>query len=167
MILFTEVWKNLDELNDDIEKYFPSIGGLTDEEYMALVGRYGSSHIRYTNVFQFKAAFFTILKESLERMRAKLKINTRLREMDEVEALLGMEIVTNIAANPDTEPSTDAYEPLKFIQQQSGQRENIAPVRGLYSWKHSVGGQAYNEFLDSFRKLFRVIITDTVTVYEQ
>lgn len=165
MILFTQVFKSLDELNEKKNEMTPSIPDVNEDEWVALMGRYGSSHIRYDNVGQFMAAFFTILRESQERLRVKLKINTRLRSLEESEAMDGEEVITNTATNPDTEPSTDSYEPLPYVNNQVGQKGKLSKVRGLYNWKHSVGGQAYNEFLDGFVKLFRVILGEEIIVY--
>ena len=165
MIKFTEVWKDIVEVNADISEFFPSMPLMEREEYITLMGRYAESRIRYTNPTQFKFAFITIYKEAQERLRAKLRINTRLRNLEEMEALGGSEVITNAATNPDTNPDTDNYEPLPYVNNQTRQKENISMVTGLYNWKHSVGGQAYNEFLDAFKPLFRIILSGETEVY--
>lgn len=165
MQLFTEVWKSLDEINSDIVEFFPSIAPMEKEEYYSLLGRYGSSTIRYTNPLQFKLAFLTVYKEAQERLRAKLKINTVLRNLSEQEALDGSEVITNAATNPDTSPETDDYDPLPYVNNQTRQKEKLSKVSGYYNWKHSVGGQAYNEFLDAFRMLFRVLLSSEEEIY--
>lgn len=168
MLKFKKVWSDIDEINSDMNEMFPSIPNMEVEEYNSLMGRYMESQIRYYNVHQFKFAFFSIFKEAQERLRAKLKINNLLRNLDPSEALGGSEVITNIATNPDSSPETDEYEPIPFVNNQTRQKENLSKVSGLYNWKHSVGGQAYNEFLDSFRGLFRVILSDeTEEYYEQ
>lgn len=167
MLLFTKVWEKVDDLNVDITNMLDSKYILEPEEWLAIVGRYGSSHIRYSNVGQFKAAFIMIVRENLGRLRAKLRINDSLRNLTEEEALSGDKIITNMATNPDTEPATEEFESLPYINQQTAQKETRGTVSGLYNWKHSVGGQAYNEFLDGFRHLFRVLLGREVTVYER
>lgn len=167
MIKFPVVWKTLAEYNTDKNFFMPSIEDMNEEEWVALLGRYAESHIRFHNVTQFKMAFLTINKEAQEKLRSKLKINARLRSLNEDEALYGAEIITNMATNPDTEPTTEAYEPLPYVNQQTGQKEQLGIVGGLYRLKHSIGGQAYNEYLDSFRSLFRVILIDEEVVYEE
>jgi len=162
---FTDVWKNISEVNVDITNFFPSVLPMEAEEYAALVGRYAESTIRYSNRTQFKLAFLTLYKEAQERLRAKLRINTTLRNLEESEALGGTEVVTNAATNPDTSPDTDDYQPLPYVNSQTRQKENLSKVTGLYNWKHSVGGQAYNEFLDTFTKLFTVILSGEQEVY--
>lgn len=164
---FTDVWKDINEVNTDIETFFPSVSPMEPEEYAALLGRYAESEIRYTNRTQFKLAFLTLYKEAQERVRAKLRINKILRELEEDEALVGMQVVANQATNPDTEPPTEDYEQLPYVNAQTSQREKVGRVTGLYNWKHSVGGQAYIEFLDTFMKLFRVIHKHAEAVYEQ
>lgn len=167
MILLTKVWSDLESYNQDRAIFFPSIPEMTEEEWVVLMGRYGSSHIRYSNPTQFKFAFFGLNKEAQEKMRAKLKVNERLRNLTEEEALSGDEIITNVATNPDTAPSMDVYEPLPYVSNQTGQKETRGKVAALYNWKHSLGGQAYNEWLDTFRALFRVILQEEVDVYGQ
>lgn len=167
MELFVDVWPELSKVNEDIVTFFPEVPPMVQKEYNALMGRYASSHIRYSNRTQFKLAFLTLYQEAQERLRAKIRINTRLRTLDEKEALSGSEVVTNMATNPDASPDTDDYEPLPYVNNQSRQKENLSKVTGLYSWKHSVGGQAFNEFLDAFKLLFRVILSEEVVVYDQ
>lgn len=167
METMSDIWPTLEAVNQDIQELFDGIEPMSKNEYSALMGRYGSSHIRFSNRTQFKLSFLTIYSEGQERLRAKLRINTRLRNLDEREALGGSEVITNTAANPDTDPSTDAYEPLPYVNSQTGQKEKLSTVTGLYNWKHSVGGQAYNEFLDAFKLLFRVILREEITLYEQ
>jgi len=162
---FTEVWKDLGEVNTDITLFFPSISPMENEEYASLLGRYAESEIRYSSPIQFKLAFLTLYKEAQERLRAKLRINTTLRSLEEEQALTGSEIITNQATNPDTEPGTETYEPLPFVSSQTAQKEKLSRVTGLYNWKHSVGGQAYIEFLDTFMKLFRVMHKHKETIY--
>ena len=162
---FTEIWKDITEMNVDRNKFFPSIPEVEPEVYAALLGRYAESEIRYTSPIQFKLAFLTLYKEAEERLRAKLMINTRLRSLDETEALSGSQVMTNAATNPDTEPDTGNYDPLPYVNSQTAQKESLSKVTGLYNWKHSVGGQAYIEFLDTFMKLFRVMHQHKETIY--
>jgi hypothetical protein len=164
---FTDIFKDLDELNKWRENISPYIPEVELREWVALVGRYGDSHTRYSNRVQFICAFMTILGENIEKLRVKLRVNSELRQLDVVDALSGDEVITNNATNPDTSPSNDAYEPLPYVSSQVAQKGKLAKVRGLYDWKHSVGGQAYNEFLDGFRPLFRVVLREEVNLYEQ
>lgn len=164
---FKDIYGSLEQLNERKNELMPSIDDLTSEEYVALIGRYAESNIRYSSVIQFEAAFLTTMKESLEKLRAKLKINARLRTMEEAEALKDESRIVNSATNPDTIPPTDTDEILGYINAQQTEKGKLSPVRGLYNWKHSVGGQAYNEFLDSFRYLFRVILFKEEVVYGQ
>jgi hypothetical protein len=162
---FTEVWKDITQINQDIQTFFPSVPQMDTEVYAALLGRYAESEIRYTSPIQFKLAFLTLYKEAHERLQSKLRINTILRNLDEEEALSGSQVMTNAATNPDTEPDTGNYEPLPFVNSQTAQKESLSRVTGLYNWKHSIGGQAYIEFLDTFMKLFRVIHKHKETIY--
>lgn len=155
--LFLEVFPDLATLNARRLVINPAIPEVNQEEFVALAGRYGGSHIRYTVPLLFEYAFFTILRENQERLRTKLLANMKLRELSEEEALEGEVTVANISSNPDSEPATDAFEPLPTITQQQSQKSKLGKVQGLYNWKHSVGGQAYNEYLDSFKMLFRVV----------
>ena len=166
-ILFTDVFPTLEKLNERKDELTPSVDDVNQEEWVALIGRYGSSHIRYSTTIQFECMFFTILYEALDRLRVKLRVNKRLRTMEEEEALSGEKVVSNQATNPDTEPSTEDFDELPYINGQTTQKGTIAKVKGLYEWKHSVGGQAYNEFLDGFRSLFRVVLIQEEVVYEQ
>lgn len=162
-----QVWSSLDEYNATRDAIMPTLAPMNNEEWVAIIGRYGSSHIRYYSEIQFMAQFFTISVENQPKLRAKLRINERLREMEEAEALEGGKIIANQAVNPDTAPATDAFEPLPYVNQQNAQKETLGKVGGLYNLKHSIGGQAYNEYLDGFRHLFRQILMEDVDVYEQ
>lgn len=155
--LFTEVFLDLAALNLRKAAINSTIPDMNNEEWVALMGRYAGSHIRFTNVVQFEYAFFTVLRENQERLRTKLLANTALRELSEDEALDGEQVVANVSANPDSAPATDAFAPLQTVTQQNAQKAKLGKVQGLYNWKHSVGGQAYNEYLDGFKMLFRVV----------
>lgn len=167
MLKFTKIWEDIDALNNDKNKLFPSLEDYTPEEYGALLGRYAESHTRYDNPTQFKLAFFTIDVEARPRLRAKLRANDMLRGLEEEEILEGGISIVNSATNPDTAPSMEVFEPLPYVNAQSAQKDKLSRVNALYNWKHSVGGQAYNEYLDSFRKLFRHILREEIPVYEQ
>ena len=164
---FTDIFKDIEELNAWRGEIAPHIPAIEVQEWVALMGRYAESHIRYNNRVQFICAFMTILGENLEKLRVKLKVNTALRELDPSEALSGDEVITNNATNPDTTPATDSYDPLPYISTQVAQKGKLATVKGLYEWKHAVGGQAYNEFLDGFRPLFRVVLREEINIYEE
>ena len=164
---FSQILPTLTVLNAYKQDMAPTLNDINEDEWLALLGRYAESTIRYKNEAQFLAGFFTIMRESQERLRVKLRVNTILRNLDEERALSGESVLTNSATNPDTEPSTDTEEHLPFVNSQTFQKGKLSPVKGLYDWKHSVGGQAYNEFLDSFRALFKVILMEEETVYEQ
>lgn len=163
---FSQIYPSLEELNRRKNLLNDKIPDLENEEYLALIGRYAQSSIQYNSVIQFEAAFLTTLIESLSRLRAKLKINERLKTMEETEALKDDVRLVNMARNPDSEPTTDTDEHLPYVQEQQVVKGSLSPVKGLYNWKHSVGGQAYNEFLDSFKFLFRTLLVKEDTMYE-
>ncbi len=163
---FSKIYPTYQEILNDCKTFVPEYE-ITNEEYTALIGMYAESNTRYLNEGQFKAIFFTIYRESVERLRVKLKVNTIIRNLDEEGALAGDEVIINNANNPDTIPSTSDYEALPYVNNQTRQKGNIGTVKGLYEWKHSVGGQAYGEFLDSFRRLFRVVLRREEMYYEQ
>lgn len=163
---FSEIYPSLEELNRRKNELNNKVPDLENEEYLALIGRYAQSSILYHSVIQFEAAFLTTLVESLSRLRAKLRINDRLKNMEETEALKDDIRLVNVARNPDTEPSNNIDEALPYVQEQQVVKGSLSPVKGLYNWKHSVGGQAYNEFLDSFKFLFKTLLVEEDTVYE-
>ncbi len=162
---FSSIFPTLEIMNEYKNDMAEDIPDINKQEWVALNGRYNESEIRYGNRYQFMCNFFTILRESQEKLRKKLSINTTLRSLTDEESLVSDEIITNNAVNPDTEPSTDNYTPLPYVNTQSAQISKQGKVRGLYALKHSIGGQAYNEFLDSFRPLFRVILVEKEVVY--
>ena len=157
--MLSEIFPTLAVINTRRASINSEIPEINNEEFVALMGRYGESHVRYKTDLMFEYAFFTILRENQERLRTKLDANKKLRALSETEALEGEEVITNVSINPDTEPATDAYEALPTVGQQNAQKSKLGKVQGLYNWKHSVGGQAYNEYLDGFKSLFRVVHT--------
>lgn len=167
MLKFTEIWEDIDAINIDKNIFFPELPDFTNEEFNALLGRYAESHVRYHNPTQFKLAFLSNDIEARARLRAKLKANETLRNLELSEILEGGQSIVNVATNPDTEPSTEIFEPLPYVNTQNAQKDTLSKVNALYNWKHSVGGQAYNEYLDSFRKLFRHVLSEEIVVYER
>ena len=157
--LFAEIFPDLTTINARRAAINPLIPAINNEEFVALMGRYGESHVRFSTDLMFEYNFFTILRENQERLRTKLEANAKLRALSEDEALEGEEVIINVSANPDSAPATDAYEALPTVTQQNAQKAKLGKVQGLYNWKHSVGGQAYNEYLDGFKMLFRVVHT--------
>lgn len=182
---FSEIIKDYDTLEKCRAAIMPSCPEFTQEEYAALIGRYGESHTRYTNEGQFLAQFFTISLEGLPRLRAKLRANDKMRNLSDDEVLEGEKYTTtdkeiqtgtiNQASNPDTEPPTEEFESLPYIQgQEKSKAENtrehteartLGKVSGLYFYKHSLGSQAYGEWLDSYRDLFRKILSTDEEYY--
>lgn len=155
-----QIWPEMTSLQNDIDTYTSITDKITKDSWLAIIGRYAESHIIDRNEMQFKAQFLTILSEAYPKLLAKLTINEKLRKLTEAEALDGGKIIANNAKNPDSEPADSDTSELPYINDQSVQKETIGRVRGLYDWKNTVGGQAYNEFLDRFKPLFRVILVD-------
>ena len=163
-----QVWPTLANLQSDYALYTSSKETITKDCWLAIIGRYSESHIIMRNEMQFKAAFLSTFLEAYPKLTAKLSINDKLRGLTVDEALDGGKILANNAKNPDSEPADSDTEELPYINDQTVRKETLSKVRGLYDWKNTVGGQAYNEFLDRFRPLFRVILVDKEEMfYEQ
>lgn len=164
----------------------PTCEDFTEEEYAILIGRYAESHIRSKNEIQFMCAFFGISVEALDKLHAKLRANKWIRGLSEEEVLQGEKTTRNHteetgqtineATNPDTEPSTDVFDALPYTnsQEKSQQLRETKDetntrnplVSAIFNWKHGMGSQAYNEFLDSYRELFvQIFSTKEVYVY--
>lgn len=130
--------------------------------YYLLYAKYGNSAIASSDVNQFKYKVFTTIFEYAPAWKKRLEIqeklfNINLSEVDP-DYLKGTMVMYNHAMNPDTEPTTTAYDALPGINRQTVQTTKRGMLEGYSTLLELVNTDVTGAFLNKFKKLFLTVV---------
>lgn len=126
----------------------------TSSIYILLYGRYGNSHISFTDVNQFIYSLFSIIYMYGPTWEKRIDIQKKLRNLTDDQIITGAKSVHNHAYNPSTTPSTDTLDELPAINEQNTTKykKNMLEAYGeLYALLET---DVTESFLDEFNRLF-------------
>ena len=134
--------------------------------YYLLMARYRNDHPMSYDENRFKADLFSIMFSFGPSWEANLRIQKEFRDLIGSDELIkGATTINNHSYNPSTAPSTDAFNALTTIDDQSatGRRKpKVEAYAGLVSvLKSDVSGA----FLDKFKPLFRQFLEPDGNLY--
>lgn len=185
---FTDVWDNFDDFNEEFQEtpFFVAATSSTPQKpitedslnilFYLLYGRYANSTIASSDLNQFKYKLFSIIFQFGPTWEKRLDIQDKLRGLTEDQIRVGSKQVNNHAYNPSTDPSTDAFDPLEYINEQKQNLFEKGILDGYVMLMSLLEKDVTEEFLDKFKKLFLVIVepelplwyvTDTVVDEEE
>lgn len=163
-VRFTQVWETVEEFIDDYEDN--GIPVTIDAETSAttlfymLYARYGNNPISNYDVTQWKYKVFTIIFQYGPAWEKRLKIQERLRELNETdpEFRKGNKAIYNQALNPATEPSTASLTELTYINSQNTTNYNKSLMDAYGQLWNLLDTDVTEEFLKKFQKLFKQFV---------
>lgn len=129
---------------------------LIETLYYLLYAKYGNSSIASSDETQFKYKVFMTIFEYAPAWKQRLKIQEKLFNLDpDSDDVTNSSIkINNHAENPDTEPGTDAFEPLAGINSQSASTLKRGKLEGYSMLNELLETDVTEEFLGRFKKFF-------------
>lgn len=129
---------------------------LIETLYYLLYAKYGNSSIASSDPNQFKYKVFTTIFEYAPAWKQRLLIQEKLFNLnpDSEDVQKGTINIYNHAENPDTEPATDAFEPLEGINMQNANTFIRGKLEGYALLNDLLVTDVTEEFLGRFKKLF-------------
>lgn len=127
--------------------------------FYLLYSRYGNSVIASYDVNRFKYSVFSTIFMYGPAWETKLKLQKEIRDLANSNELFeGATMINNHSYNPSTEPSTDAFEALPTINDQTANRRKKPKIEGYASVLGILKDDVSAEFLDRFKPLFLTIV---------
>ena len=90
-----------------------------DKLYILLYGRYGNSHVAFSDENQFKFRMASIIWQYGPTWNRRVEIQEKLRKIPDEELMTGGKAIYNHSFNPSTTPSTSSLQELLTINDQN------------------------------------------------
>lgn len=129
-----------------------------ERTFYLLYGKYGNSVIASSDETQFKFQLFSIMFDTAPTWIAKLKVQKALQNMTDDEIRTGYTQISNHAYNPSTEPSADAMDPLKKIDEQNFNGAKKGLVDSYAAYWEMLRTNLSKGYVNQFAKLFLSIV---------
>ena len=135
---------------------------LTEEDlktiYYLVYARFGNTPIANMSLDQFKIKFWSIVYINAPAWKKREEIQTKLRNMSELDLFTASKQIYNTAENPSTEPTTDSQDELLFIERQAVNKNVRGKVEGYASLWDLIKTDVTTIFLDKFKVLFKKFV---------
>lgn len=161
---FSEIWPEVtDFLTDYNAGQIPVTIKETDSLtpttlYYLLYAKYGNSHIASMDEQQFKFKLLSEIWLYAPAVNKKREIQQKLINLTDDELIKGSQLISNIASNPSSEPSSDSLEALTYINEQHT-NTNVRGKLDAYANLYEILKQdIINTFLSKFKHLFITIV---------
>ena len=165
---FYELWSNPQALITDYAANGLK-GAITDQTltklWWLLYGRHGNDGIRGSDVARWKAELFTIVFVHGPAWERKLAIQDELKNLTDDELRATNVHINNQAVNPSTAPSTNAFDPLTYINNQTASGGQRNKMDALTMQAQVLDGDFTEEFLSRFDRLFAILPASQPTVF--
>lgn len=126
--------------------------------YYLLYSKYGNSTVASTDETQFKFQLFSIIFQHGANWKRKLELQKSIRELTDEELLKSSQQIVNHALNPSTEPGTDTFSTLGYINEQTTQGYKKNKVDAYFDLYTILKDDTTEQFLNRFKKLFLAIV---------
>ena len=126
--------------------------------YYMLYAKYGNSHIASFDETQFRYKLWNIVFMYGPTWEKRLEVQAAIRNIAQDELERGNANVNNYAVHPDTEPSTDATDPLSYITNQTYVIQKKGKLDGLILQYNQLETDVTERFLEEFKKLFLTVV---------
>lgn len=167
---FQEIFPSLEEFKEFyVSSPIPSFENAEtiDLVYYLLYGRYGNSHIAYSDENQFKYAVLSILFSHGLTWEKKLAIQKDLRTSQIEELTKGSEATYNRALNPNTSPTMDSRQGLTYISEQNKTLYSKSKPEAYLMLLELLETDLCEDFISKFNKLFiQILAYDYPLLYE-
>ena len=167
-LTFTQVWDNYEDFKKDYDELmvgFPQIGDPLKEAsiittFYLLVAKYGNNPIAGTDEGQFKMQIFATMFAHGPTWQRKQEVQDTIRKLSEAELMKGAKQIYNHAFNPNSAPTTDTLEEITYINDQNTANHKKAKIEAYAILWASLHGEATNEYLNKFKKLFSIFVDE-------
>lgn len=129
-----------------------------DKLYYLLYARYGNTPIAFYDENQFKYNVFALIFEYGPSWQKELKLQQKLRTLQEDELQEGHFAIYNHAAHDATAPSTNTKTELDYINDQNTTRTKKGKLTAYNDLLILLKKDVTKAFIDKFAKLFNPII---------
>ena len=128
--------------------------------YYGLYARYGNSTIANSDENQFKFKVYALIYQYAPKLMKELEIQNQLMKLNlnEMDNWNNSTQIHNHAYNPSTSPSTDAFDALKKIDDQSAIQYKKSPAEGYAVLAGLLEDDLMRRFLDRFKNLFLIVV---------
>lgn len=159
---FADVYGSQDEFRSGWQEFgFPDTfknSGTLDTIYLLLYSYYGNSTIASSDINQFKARLFSIVYMYGPAWETRREIQDSVRNLNLDELREGTIAIFNHANNPSTEPQTDAFSPLSYINEQNANGFKKSKIDAYASLWEMVKTDVTKEFINRFATLFLKVV---------
>lgn len=159
---FNQIWGNYTTFSTDFNTS-PFTGIITANNleilYYLLYAKFGNSFITNLDENQWKFKVFSTIWKYGPAWEKKLEIQANLKGLDikSPDFLKGAKAIYNKALNPETAPSTDSSEILKYINEQSTANYEKSKMDALTQLWNLIATDVTDSFLERFAPLFKKI----------
>lgn len=178
---FNDIYSDSTDFLADYNEYETSIGNVNkinadrtvsspdkyvDITWTLLTARYGNTPIANLSESQFKMKLFSIMFQYAPTWAKRLEMQTEIRDLTLNDLKDNGKYITNIAANPQTSPSTQDLTEIGYIDQQSTNNQ-LAGVASAYAkLMDLLKTDVCDYYLDCFKVLFKkVLVPDVNYIY--
>lgn len=134
--------------------------------YYLMISRWANSHPKSSDENRFIMSLFSIVMMYGPSWEARLKVQKEFRDLIGNEELFtGSTQINNHAYNPGTPASTEEFEPLSKINDQTAQRWKKSKLEGYANLMAVLKTDVSDEFLDKFDHLFRNMLEPDGNLY--
>lgn len=135
--------------------------------YYLLCGKYGNSHISYSDENQFLYALYGKIFQYGPTWEKRLDIQDKLRALSDDELVVGGKAIYNQALNPGTKPTTQTLEELTAINAQNTTNYKKSKMEAYGMLMELLETDVTEEFLGKFKSLFLTVVApDYPLLYE-
>lgn len=133
--------------------------------YYLLYAKYGNSAIASSDENRFKYEVWSTIFKYGPSWEKRLEIQDKLRNLSEDELLKGSKAIYNHAFNPGTAPAVGTLEELPAINEQNSTNFKKSKLEAYAMLMQLLQTDVTEEFLEQFKKLFRVFLLEDPLVY--
>ena len=162
---FTDIWEDYQSFSTDwVDSPYYSATLVTSTNlqilYYLLYGKYGNSHIAFSDENQFKFRLFSLIWQYAPTWQKELSIQDTLRSLTEADLLEGKKEINDHAYNPSTVPEgpnvVDGE--ITTINRQTKTKIKNSKLEAYAQLVALLKRDVTEDFLLKFKKLFLVIV---------
>lgn len=173
--LFSEIWEDATEFKTEFQAspfagaihYGEAIPGTSPVEnydddvtlvYNLLRARFKNSPIANYDEDQWKDKVFATIWQYGPAWEKRVEIQKGLKSLKIEDIRKGSSAIYNHAYNPEQDPSTDARDPLTYINEQNATLYNKSDMDAYAQLWDLIATDVTSEFLNRFTKLFKQVV---------
>lgn len=129
--------------------------------YYLLLSNYANSTILGDDINRFKYKVFSIIFQYGPTWAKELEIQKKIRNLTDAELATGNTVITNMAENPSTTPSTSTLDELNYVNNQNVNKNKLSKVNALAMQAALLKDDVTEKFINKFQPLFTKFVKPT------